>query len=149
NIIKHGDIVFIDEIHRLSKADQDYLLPIIEDFKDVEEFTLIGATTEGGVLVKPFYDRFKNKYQLVKNSVDELFNICKNAAIKIFSEAGVDVYSSGHKEICKRGRGTPRVALGLLEIVRDYAVAYNAEKIDMHNVSEYLNNEDIGPDGSM
>lgn len=146
--LQPGDIVFIDEIHRLSKKDQEFLFPIMEDFQNVPKFTLIGATTEGGMLLKPFYDRFKNKYQLVSYTVDEMFRICQNAAVKTFRDAGISIYKSGHEEICKRSRGTPRIGLTLLENVRDYAVYHNISKVDKVVASKALSAEEIGEDGS-
>lgn len=144
----HGDVIFIDEIHRLSKKEQEYLLPIIEDFIDVDKFTLIGATTESGMLLKPFYDRFKSKYQLLAYTVDELYKICANAAVSMFKKNKIDITKNAHYLICQRGRGTPRICLKYLETVRDYAIAYNMSRVESAIAKAALENEGINEDGT-
>ncbi len=128
-----GDVLFIDEIHRLSHAVEEVLYPAMEDYAldimigkgpsarsirlDLPKFTLIGATTRAGMLTSPLRDRFGISFRLELYSPDELSIILKRSAqiLKIQCE------QSGALEIARRSRGTPRVANRLIKRVRDFA----------------------------
>ncbi len=126
------DVLFIDEIHRLSPVVEEVLYPAMEDYQidimigegpaaraiklDVPPFTLVGATTRAGLLTSPLRDRFGIVQRLEFYSADELSSIVKRSA-KILE---VNIDDSGAKEIAARSRGTPRIANRLLRRVRDY-----------------------------
>lgn len=128
-----NDILFIDEIHRLSKSVEEILYPAMEDFAldiiigkgpaarsirlDLPKFTLIGATTKAGSLTAPLRDRFGVLQRLELYSPEHLFEIIRRSA----SILNVSIDDSGAMEIAKRSRGTPRIANRLLKRVRDYA----------------------------
>ena len=131
--LEQGDILFIDEIHRLNHAIEEILYPAMEDFAldivigkgpaarsirlDVPSFTLVGATTRTGLLTGPLRDRFGISYRLDYYSIDELVQIIMRSA----SLLGMQIDEEGAKEIASRSRGTPRLANRLLRRVRDYA----------------------------
>ena len=131
--LSDGDVLFIDEIHRMRRAVEELLYPVMEDFKldivigegpsaqmlriDVPRFTLIGATTRTGLLTSPLRDRFEVIFHLDFYSDEELQEIVQRGA-KIL---GVEITDDGAVEIARRARGTPRVAHRLLKRVRDYA----------------------------
>lgn len=128
-----NDILFIDEIHRLSKSVEEILYPAMEDFAldiiigkgpaarsirlDLPKFTLIGATTKAGSLTAPLRDRFGVLQRLELYSPEQLFEIIKRSAMIL----NVAIDENGAMEIAKRSRGTPRIANRLLKRVRDYA----------------------------
>lgn len=130
--LEEGDILFIDEIHRLNHAIEEILYPAMEDYAldivigkgpaarsirlDVPPFTLVGATTRTGLLTGPLRDRFGISYRLDYYSIEELVQILKRSA----SLLGIDIDEEGAKEIASRSRGTPRLANRLLRRVRDY-----------------------------
>jgi len=127
------DVLFIDEIHRLSPVVEEVLYPAMEDFQldimigegpaarsiklDLPPFTLIGATTRAGLLTSPLRDRFGIVQRLEFYNVEDLTYIVRRAATII----GVNIDKEGAIEIAKRARGTPRIANRLLRRVRDYA----------------------------
>lgn len=131
--LEKGDILFIDEIHRLNKVVEETLYPAMEDFAldiiigkgpsarnlrlDLPQFTIIGATTRVGLLSGPLRDRFGVVHQLSFYDPKELHIILEHAAKKL--EVTIDVESLS--EIARRGRGTPRIALKLLKRARDFA----------------------------
>lgn len=131
--LNEGDILFIDEIHRLSPAIEEILYPAMEDFRldiiigsgpaaqtlkiDLSPFTLIGATTRAGMLSNPLRDRFGMSFRLQFYEASELALILKAAAKKLSKTLSHD----GANEIARRSRGTPRIALRLLRRVRDFA----------------------------
>lgn len=131
--LNDGDILFIDEIHRLSPAIEEILYPAMEDFRldiiigsgpaaqtiklDIAPFTLIGATTRAGMLSNPLRDRFGMSFRLQFYQSHELARIVSLAAQKLKRT----ISQSGADEIAKRSRGTPRIALRLLRRVRDFA----------------------------
>ena len=131
--LQEGDILFIDEIHRLSRTVEEILYPAMEDFEfdvilgkgpsarsirfDLPKFTLIGATTRSGQLAAPFRDRFGVLLRLDLYKVSELEQIVKRSA----SILNIDITESGAHEIASRSRGTPRIANRLLKRVRDFA----------------------------
>lgn len=127
------DVLFIDEIHRLSPVVEEVLYPAMEDYQidimigegpaarsiklDLPPFTLVGATTRAGLLTSPLRDRFGIVQRLEFYSVQELASIVKRSA-KVL---GINIESDGANEIAKRSRGTPRIANRLLRRVRDFA----------------------------
>lgn len=132
--LKKGDVLFIDEIHRLNSVIEEILYPAMEDFEidvmigegpsarsiklKVEPFTLIGATTKAGLLGSPFRDRFGFISRLNLYDVSELVEVVKRSA----SILCIPVTPEGALEIAQRSRGTPRIANRLLRRVRDFAV---------------------------
>lgn len=131
--LEEGDVLFIDEIHRLSKAVEEFLYPAMENFQidfivdkgplaksikfNLKPFTLIGATTRSGLLASPLRDRFGIFHHLDFYSQEDLAKIILNSAQKL----NVDIDEESAFEIARRARGTPRVANRLLRRVRDYA----------------------------
>ncbi|MGD8174527.1 Holliday junction branch migration DNA helicase RuvB [Marinimicrobium sp. ARAG 43.8] len=131
--LEPGDVLFIDEIHRLSPVVEEILYPAMEDFQldimigegpaarsiklDLPPFTLVGATTRAGLLTSPLRDRFGIVQRLEFYSVADLTRIVGRAAELI----GVQMDEAGAVEVAKRARGTPRVANRLLRRVRDFA----------------------------
>jgi len=136
------DVLFIDEIHRLSPAVEEILYPAMEDFQldlvigegpaarsvkiDLPPFTLIGATTRSGLITRPLRERFGIPLRLSFYAVDELTQIVSRAAQKL----SVTMTEDGAREIAGRARGTPRVAGRLLRRVRDFALVARKEVID-------------------
>lgn len=133
NNLGEGDVLFIDEIHRLNRQVEEVLYPAMEDYAidimigkgasarsiriDLPRFTLVGATTRAGMLTAPLRDRFGLINKLEFYSPDELFMIIKRSA----NVLKVDIDDEGAMELARRSRGTPRLANRLLKRVRDYA----------------------------
>ena len=131
--LQEGDILFIDEIHRLSRTVEEVLYPAMEDFEfdiiigkgpsarsirfDLPKFTLIGATTRSGQLTSPFRDRFGVLFRLELYTVGELARIVTRSADIL----GIKIDPEGAEEIASRSRGTPRIANRLLKRVCDFA----------------------------
>ncbi len=131
--LEPGDVLFIDEIHRLSPVVEEVIYPAMEDYQldimigegpaarsiklDIPPFTLVGATTRAGLLTSPLRDRFGIVQRLEFYSVDELTSIVSRSARIL----GVAMDDQGATEIARRSRGTPRIANRLLRRVRDYA----------------------------
>ncbi len=131
--LEQGDVLFIDEIHRLAPAVEEVLYPAMEDYQvdiiigegpaarsiklDLPPFTLVGATTRTGLLTSPLRDRFGIVQRLEFYEVDDLMHIVERSARML----GVSCESEGAREIAIRARGTPRIANRLLRRVRDYA----------------------------
>lgn len=131
--LEEGDVLFIDEIHRLSPAVEEVLYPAMEDYQldimigegpaarsikiDLPAFTLVGATTRAGLLTSPLRDRFGIVQRLEFYSVEDLSSIVTRSAELMKME----IESHGALEVAKRSRGTPRIANRLLRRVRDYA----------------------------
>ncbi|MBO5037292.1 MAG: Holliday junction branch migration DNA helicase RuvB [Clostridia bacterium] len=131
--LQDGDILFIDEIHRLSRTVEEVLYPAMEDYEfdiilgkgpsarsirfNLPRFTLIGATTRSGQLASPFRDRFGVLFRLELYSAEDLAVIVTNSA-KILN---IDITPEGAYEIASRSRGTPRIANRLLRRIRDFA----------------------------
>lgn len=131
--LEAGDVLFIDEIHRLQKTIEEYLYPAMEDFKldiiidqgpnarsvrlSLPRFTLIGATTRSGLLSSPLLTRFGIRERLDYYSAEQLQKILLRAAGLL----RVEIEAAGAMEIARRSRGTPRIANNLLRRVRDYA----------------------------
>ncbi len=149
------DVLFIDEIHRLSKSVEEILYPALEDFTldivigkgpssrsirlDLPKFTLIGATTKAGSLTTPLRDRFGIIHRLELYSVEDLAKIVKRSS-KILE---VEIEEEASKEIARRSRGTPRVANRLLKRVRDYAVVLGDGSITLKIAKHALNKLEI------
>ena len=131
--LKRGDVLFIDEIHRLHPAIEEYLYPAMEDYRldiiidqgpnartielSLPRFTLIGATTRAGMLTAPLRSRFTMTNRLDYYNAEELTKIVSRSADLL----KVEIQSGGALEIASRSRGTPRVANSLLRWVRDFA----------------------------
>ena len=149
------DVLFIDEIHRLSKNVEEILYPALEDYTldivigtgpsaksiriDLPKFTLIGATTKAGSLTTPLRDRFGIIHKLELYSPEDLSIIVKRSA-KIL-EVGIDAESA--MEIARRSRGTPRIANRLLKRVRDYAAVLGDGNITLKITKHALNQLEI------
>ena len=133
NNLQEGDVLFIDEIHRLSRQVEEVLYPAMEDYAidimigkgsgaksirlELPEFTLIGATTRAGLLTAPLRDRFGIISRREFYTTDELTQIIKNSARKL----SVKLDEEGAREMARRSRGTPRLANRMLKRVRDFA----------------------------
>ena len=140
--LEDGDVLFIDEIHRLNPAVEEVLYPAMEDRAldlmigegpsarsvriDLPKFTLVGATTRQGLLTTPLRDRFGIPVRLNFYSVDELERVVRRAAVLL----GLALTDDGATEIAKRSRGTPRIAGRLLRRVRDFAHAGAEASVD-------------------
>lgn len=130
--ITHKQVLFIDEIHRLPKIVEEFLYPVMEDFKanvvmdkepeeiDIPRFTLVGATTSGGSLSQPFYDRFAVKEHLSFYTPDELAKLARSNADKL----GINISDTNLAEIAKRSKGTPRILNARLEWYKSYTNFY-------------------------
>lgn len=145
------DVLFIDEIHRLSPVVEEILYPALEDFQldimigegpaarsiklDLPPFTLVGATTRAGLLTSPLRDRFGIVHHLEFYNLADLTHIVKRSA----NILKVEIDAQGAEEIARRARGTPRVANRLLRRVRDYADIKGNGKIDKLMAYEALN----------
>jgi len=150
--LEEGDILFIDEIHRLSPAVEEILYSSMEDYRidiiigsgpaaqtvkiDLPRFTLIGATTRAGMLSNPLRDRFGMSFRMQFYSDDELAAIIKQASEKLERK----IEHQAALEIAKRSRGTPRIALRLLRRVRDFAEVANEDFIN-HKRTKYALDE--------
>jgi len=140
--LERNDVLFIDEIHRLSPVVEEILYPALEDYQidimigegpaarsiklDLQPFTLVGATTRAGMLTNPLRDRFGIVSRLEFYDVDELTLIVSRSATLL----GATITSDGAREIARRSRGTPRIANRLLRRVRDYAEVKAGGQID-------------------
>ncbi|MFA4933322.1 MAG: Holliday junction branch migration DNA helicase RuvB [Candidatus Omnitrophota bacterium] len=154
--LEKGDILFIDEIHRMSKVVEEFLYPAMESFQidfvidkgpyaktikfNLKPFTLIGATTRTGLLAAPLRARFGIFYNLDFYKIEELAKIINNSSKLLL----IQINDDAALEIAKRSRGTPRVANRLLRRVRDYAQVLKIEKVDSLLASKILN--DLGID---
>jgi len=148
--IEEGDILFIDEIHRLSPAIEEILYPSMEDFRldiiigsgpaaqsvkiDLPRFTLIGATTRAGMLSSPLRDRFGMHFRMEFYTPDELSQIIIQATQKL----GTKISKESAYEIAKRSRGTPRIALRLLRRVRDFSEVADESVISLETTKYAL-----------
>lgn len=164
NNLQDGDLLFVDEIHRLNRQVEEVLYPAMEDFAidvvigkgasaksirlDLPKFTLVGATTRAGMLTAPLRDRFGVIHRLEFYTVDELVRIITRSAHVL----GIEIDQTGATQIARRSRGTPRIANRLLKRVRDFAqVRYEgyitgdiaSSALDMLEVDKYgLDNTD-------
>ena len=157
--LEPGDIVFIDEIHRMAKTVEEYLYSAMEDYAidimidqgpsarsvrlDLPRFTLVGATTRIGLIAAPLRARFGLVNRLNYYEPAELAEIVRRSAAKL----GVDIDDDGAAEIARRSRGTPRIANNLLRRVRDYAQIKSGNFIDGKAAAESLALLEIDPHG--
>ncbi len=154
--LQSGDVLFIDEIHRLSPAIEEVLYSAMEDFRldiiigsgpaaqtikiDIPHFTLIGATTRAGMISAPLRDRFGMQFRLQFYTHAELARIVQIASVKLGKESAADASA----EIARRSRGTPRIALRLLRRIRDFAEVRDEDAISHDRAREGL--EALGVD---
>ena len=153
--LSEGDVLFIDEIHRLSRSVEEILYPAMEDFSidivtgkgqmatsyhlPLPKFTLIGATTRAGQLTAPLRDRFGVILRLEMYSPEQLSQIVKRSA----SILKIKINDEGALEIASRSRGTPRIANRLLKRVRDFAQVLGEGKINLKIARTALNKLDV------
>lgn len=153
------DVLFVDEIHRLSPIVEEILYPAMEDFQidimigdgpaahsvkiDVPPFTLVGATTRAGLLTSPLRDRFGIVQRLEFYTIDELTQIVSRSA----NILGIATDELGAREVAKRSRGTPRIANRLLRRVRDFAQVEGRGIIDTEIAMAALNLLEVDPAG--
>jgi len=157
--LQKGDLLFVDEIHRLPRQVEEYLYSAMEDFKidiildkgpnadsirlDITPFTLVGATTRSGLLTSPMRSRFGMSFRLDYYNEEELYRIILRSARLL----KVKITDEGAREIAKRSRGTPRVANRLLRRVRDYAEV-KADGVITKEIAVYaLNNLNVDEKG--
>ena len=157
--IERGDILFIDEIHRLQPAIEEYLYPAMEDYKldiiidqgpnarsvrlNLPKFTLMGATTRSGMISSPLRSRFGMTSRLDYYSAADLQQILQRTGGLL----GVEMDASGAMEVAARSRGTPRVANNLLKWVRDYAQVKNFATVTAEVAASALSMLEIDSDG--
>ena len=155
NMLSEGDVLFIDEIHRLNRQVEEVLYPAMEDYcidimigdgpnaksvrLNLPHFTLIGATTRAGMLTAPLRDRFGLIHRLEFYSPEELSSIIMNSARKL----GIETDLKGAMEMARRSRGTPRLANRILKRVRDYAMVCRDGKITLEVANEALDMLDV------
>lgn len=153
--LQSGDVLFIDEIHRLNRVAEEFLYPAMEDFRvdfvvdrgafartiqvRLQRFTLVGATTRAGALTSPLRERFGLFYHLDFYSDEELMRIAQRSA----SILGVYLEPEAAKEIARRSRGTPRIANRLLKRTRDYAQVKGDGRITLDIARQALAMEGI------
>ena len=157
--LNEGDVLFIDEIHRLNHNVEEILYPAMEDYSldiiigkgpsartvqiPLKRFTLIGATTKAGMLSSPLRDRFGVLCRLEMYSTEELSEIiCRSAEV-----LNISIDKAGADELASRSRGTPRIANRLLKRVRDYSVVLGHETITYADTKLALERMDIDPLG--
>lgn len=154
-----GDVLFIDEIHRLNPAVEEILYPAMEDFQldliigegpaarsvriDLPRFTLVGATTRSGLISTPLRERFGIPMRLEFYSIDDLQSIISRGAGLL----GMELTPDGSREIATRARGTPRVAGRLLRRVRDFAAVEGHSPVDAKAADAALNRLDVDARG--
>lgn len=157
--LEEGDILFIDEIHRLSPAVEEILYPAMEDYRldiiigsgpaaqtvkiDLPRFTLIGATTRAGMLSNPLRERFGMHFRMQFYTEEELAKIIQKASSKL----GKFCDDDAALEISKRSRGTPRVALRLLRRVRDFSEVENEKTIHLKRCEYALDELGVNESG--
>lgn len=153
--LQENDVLFIDEIHRLTPAVEEILYPAMEDFQldliigegpsarsvriDLPRFTLVGATTRTGLITKPLRDRFGIPVRLEFYSAEELCEVVERGARLL----GLSMTHDGAMEVAARSRGTPRVAGRLLRRVRDFALVAEKEKVDKLSADAALNRLEV------
>ncbi|HEX6852517.1 MAG TPA: Holliday junction branch migration DNA helicase RuvB [Candidatus Polarisedimenticolaceae bacterium] len=157
--LQAGDVLFVDEIHRLGRALEEILYPAMEDFAldlvigtgpgartvrlDLPRFTLVGATTRVGLLSPPLRDRFGIVHHLEYYGVTDLRSIVERSARIL----GIPVDADGAEEIARRSRGTPRIANRLLRRVRDFAQVAGASSVDGEQAREALERLEVDRHG--
>ena len=159
NNLSEGDILFVDEIHRLNRQVEEVLYPAMEDFAidivigkgasarsirlDLPHFTLVGATTRAGLLTAPLRDRFGVVSHLEFYTTEELERIIRRSAQVL----GVEIDEEGAHELARRSRGTPRLANRMLKRVRDFAQVRYDGRITREVADYALNLMDVDKDG--
>ena len=157
--LEEGDVLFIDEIHRLSPVIEEILYPAMEDYQldimigegpaarsiklDLPAFTLVAATTRAGLLTSPLRDRFGIVQRLEFYSVEDLTHIVKRSA----SLMDVPMTDAGANEVARRSRGTPRIANRLLRRVRDYAQVKGTGEVTQEMAQRALDMLNVDKDG--
>jgi Holliday junction DNA helicase RuvB len=157
--LEEGDVLFIDEIHRLSPVIEEILYPAMEDYQldimigegpaarsiklDLPPFTLVAATTRAGLLTSPLRDRFGIVQRLEFYSVEDLTHIVKRSA----SLMDVPMTNEGALEVARRSRGTPRIANRLLRRVRDYAQVKGSGEVTQDMAQRALDMLNVDKDG--
>ncbi|GAA4926878.1 Holliday junction branch migration DNA helicase RuvB [Nesterenkonia rhizosphaerae] len=157
--LTEGEVLFIDEIHRMSRPAEEMLYMAMEDFRvdiivgkgagatsiplELPPFTLVGATTRAGLLPGPLRDRFGFTGHLEYYSAGELEKVLRRSAGML----DIDVTSEGFTEIASRSRGTPRIANRLLRRVRDWALVHQIPTVDQHAASDALNTYEVDTRG--
>ena len=157
--LEEGDVLFIDEIHRLSPVIEEILYPAMEDYQldimigegpaarsiklDLPPFTLVAATTRAGLLTSPLRDRFGIVQRLEFYSVEDLTHIVTRSALLM----DVPMTGDGAKEIARRARGTPRIANRLLRRVRDYAQVKGTGEVNQDMAQRALDMLKVDKDG--
>ncbi|MCX7719051.1 MAG: Holliday junction branch migration DNA helicase RuvB [Candidatus Sumerlaeaceae bacterium] len=157
--LKEGDVLFIDEIHRLNRVVEECLYPAMEDYKidiligegphaksiklDLPRFTLVGATTRAGMITAPMRSRFGIAERLDFYTAEDMEHIVARSA----GILGIEADPAGIAEIARRARGTPRIANRLLKRVRDYAQVRGSGHIDTVIADEALRMLDVDPLG--
>lgn len=153
--LEEGDVLFIDEIHRLNPAIEEILYPAMEDYSldlmigqgtaarsiklDLPKFTLVGATTRPGLITAPLRGRFGIIFHLDFYGIQELEQIVERSA----GILGIEIDPTGSNEIARRSRGTPRIANRLLRRVRDYAEVDHDSKITEYVANDALNRMEV------
>ncbi|RXR27542.1 Holliday junction branch migration DNA helicase RuvB [Sphingobium fluviale] len=153
--LDEGDVLFVDEIHRLNPAVEEILYPAMEDRAldimigegpsarsvriDLPKFTLVGATTRQGLLTTPLRDRFGIPVRLQFYSVEELVQVVSRAARLL----GLGITADGAVEVARRSRGTPRIAGRLLRRVRDFADVAGVAEVDARTADSALNRLEV------
>ena len=159
NNLNEGDVLFVDEIHRLNRQVEEVLYPAMEDFAidivigkgasarsirlDLPHFTLVGATTRAGLLTAPLRDRFGVVSHLEFYTTEELERIIRRSAQVL----GVEIDEEGAHELARRSRGTPRLANRMLKRVRDFAQVRYDGRITREVADYALNLMDVDKDG--
>lgn len=157
--LEPGDVLFIDEIHRLNKVVEETMYPAMEDYAldivigkgpsartlrlDLPRFTIVGATTRAGMMSAPLRDRFGIIERLQFYPPEELVTIISHAAVKL----SLMIEKPALLELAKRARGTPRIALKLLKRARDVAQVHEKERIDADTLTHAFSLLDIDPMG--
>ncbi len=153
--LERGDVLFIDEIHRLNHTVEEILYPAMEDYSldfiigkgpsarsvqiPLKPFTLVGATTRAGMLSSPLRDRFGVICRLEMYSVEELAEIIRRSATLL----GTEIMDDAAMELARRSRGTPRIANRLLKRVRDFSSVRGHEKINFETTADALDRMEV------
>jgi Holliday junction DNA helicase RuvB len=154
--IEENSVLFIDEIHRMTTIVEEFLYPVMEDFQldmvineektismPIPNFTLIGATTEIGLLAKPFIDRFKNKHTLKLYNKKDLRTIAETNVVKLEISLSGDALDF----VAKLSKGTPRIVNSTLEWLRDYKIAKNLGQLSLEDVKKAMQIRGVNANG--
>ena len=154
--IEKNSILFIDEIHRMTPIVEEFLYPVMEDFQldmvineektvsmPIPNFTLVGATTEIGLLAKPFIDRFKNKHTLKLYGIADLRTIAEVNVVKLELNLSDDALDF----VAKLSKGIPRIVNSTLEWLRDYKIAKRLGQLSVEDVEDAMKMRGVSADG--